>query len=421
MLDVPGFGDTRGVDQDVKNADLIVNSLKDLNYINAVMLITKGTQSRSTAMFEYVLARLASVLPGKVSDHIVLMLTFCKRKYDVSKSFPKESFKHLLGIENFRNRLFTVENPFCWYQNYIKYGSAVSADLTDVAKLYEDAKKTSIDKMWHSMVLNFDSLPTRHFVELQMARLHLEGALTSILQALRKWLDKSKRLEGIKEEVAAAQASKEGLAPFVNHIQKVKAARFKDVGESTKTTLCRGENGKGDCHCNCHENCRLDFCDGGLAISGCLCFGGAERAMYCKKCKHDRFQHYHAHKKWILVTEVEPLVNESAKRELEKASSVFEKKKILLKEINEQISEIGDRIEAKVAELPGLTSTYESLGMVRSFEAFLQAQQNFFKHVIENQDSTPRILSSLQDGQFQVPSSAPSPIACFISSATSPP
>jgi predicted GTPase len=51
LLDTPGIGDTRGIEQDKKNMDNILAKLRSVGTLHGILILLKPNSSRLTVMF----------------------------------------------------------------------------------------------------------------------------------------------------------------------------------------------------------------------------------------------------------------------------------------------------------------------------------------------------------------------------------
>ena len=73
IIDTPGFGDTRGVDQDQINIKHISNYISQLSHIDAICFLLKPNESRMTIFFRLCFTQLFSLLGPDTYRN----LTFC--------------------------------------------------------------------------------------------------------------------------------------------------------------------------------------------------------------------------------------------------------------------------------------------------------------------------------------------------------
>jgi hypothetical protein len=79
FLDTPGMGDTRGVEQDEKNMQCILEAVESLGGLSAVIIIINGVATRMTSSITNVIKKMRNNLPDAVLDTVIVALTNCKK------------------------------------------------------------------------------------------------------------------------------------------------------------------------------------------------------------------------------------------------------------------------------------------------------------------------------------------------------
>ncbi|KAE9554901.1 hypothetical protein FO519_001866 [Halicephalobus sp. NKZ332] len=75
FVDVPGFGDTRGLDQDTENSSLIVNAIRDIGELHMVLIFMKSTDRVLTLEVTYCLNECLAKLHVENIDQIGFVIT----------------------------------------------------------------------------------------------------------------------------------------------------------------------------------------------------------------------------------------------------------------------------------------------------------------------------------------------------------
>ena len=114
VVDTPGFGDSRGIEEDERNVHRIIDALKEEEYLNCVCLIINGRQHRMSAMLRYVLTEVTSILPREIVSNVIVVFTNTANPLDLN--FDPNSLKAFFGREIEDSRIFCIENPYCKLQ-----------------------------------------------------------------------------------------------------------------------------------------------------------------------------------------------------------------------------------------------------------------------------------------------------------------
>ncbi|CAB4492071.1 unnamed protein product [Rhizophagus irregularis] len=75
LIDTPGIGDTRGLDQDKKNFENILKYISHHRYLNGICILLKPNNSRLTVIFRFCIQELLSHLHRNAKDNIVFCFT----------------------------------------------------------------------------------------------------------------------------------------------------------------------------------------------------------------------------------------------------------------------------------------------------------------------------------------------------------
>ena len=75
LIDTPGVGDTRGVEQDDFNFEDILSYISHFKEIHCICILLKPNNARITVTFEYCIKQLLSHLQKSASNNIVFLFT----------------------------------------------------------------------------------------------------------------------------------------------------------------------------------------------------------------------------------------------------------------------------------------------------------------------------------------------------------
>lgn len=75
LIDTPGMGDVRGIDQDNINVDNILSFVGRLKQLHAICFLLKPNNARSTVMFEFCMKQLMSRLHKSACANIMFIFT----------------------------------------------------------------------------------------------------------------------------------------------------------------------------------------------------------------------------------------------------------------------------------------------------------------------------------------------------------
>ena len=136
VIDTPGFGDSRGMNEDKWNVRKIIDTLKEEEYLNCVCLIINGRRSRMGATLRYVLTKIASILPREIVENVIVVFTNTAGPRYLS--FNPKSLQPFFGREIEPERIFCIENPYCRFEK----AKQLQEMLPSLKKSFEDTSRT---------------------------------------------------------------------------------------------------------------------------------------------------------------------------------------------------------------------------------------------------------------------------------------
>ena len=137
IIDTPGFGDSRGIEQDKENIQKVISCIKEEKYINCVCLVINGRLSRNTADLKYVLTQIASILPRAISNNLIVVFTNTAKEFDLNFDLDELNNTYF-GKQIDTDRVaFCIENPYCILDKARKRRGQISDD-----KIVEKLKKS---------------------------------------------------------------------------------------------------------------------------------------------------------------------------------------------------------------------------------------------------------------------------------------
>lgn len=181
IIDTPGLGDSRGLEQDNKFLDHVISRLKAEKFINCICLIINGQQTQLGMTSKYVFAEITAFLPREVVNNVIVVITNTSNPCDVS--FDLIELQTLLGKPIIDN-LFYIENPYCHltkvkHSKLDKFSVAVVAEV--LQKHFREANRM-LDNMW-STIKCFGGVCTKSFVRTYSKRHEIEGIFQTLIES----------------------------------------------------------------------------------------------------------------------------------------------------------------------------------------------------------------------------------------------
>lgn len=147
LIDVPGIGDTRGLNQDKENVDEIMDFIAKFDHIHAICVVMKSNQTRLTDTFSYCLMEILSRVHESAAKNVLFLFTYARASmYSVGDTYgplkklldglskpsttsPLIQFKRTLDMELTEDRMYFFDNEGFRTACAIKKGLAYDADV----------------------------------------------------------------------------------------------------------------------------------------------------------------------------------------------------------------------------------------------------------------------------------------------------
>ena len=357
IIDTPGFNDSRGFEQDKKNTEAILHALKDAGHINCVCLIVNGRSSRSNVSLKYVFTSITSIMPIKIVNKTIVILTNCEEIFDAS--FDAEILQEYFGKKIPSTNIFYIENPYCKYTRvkmHPKYMPSIAASFQKTFKVLNDI---------HEVIKGFKPVYTHEFVKVYMKKEEVE---LKILNILVEYDEQNRLQKCIKDQEKEIECALENQKLYEDYstTQVIKHCNMVSTNKQ-HNTLC----GAPGCYSNCHKPCRLDMSFKKEVLQKCKAFNGDRK---CKECGHPYTQHFHAREKYVHHTENKCLINQDKKEQFVNAQSMQERADVLKAGYQDQLLECMKVKNQLSKELIYVISEFESCSISRNFAMVLENQ-----------------------------------------------
>ncbi|GES75094.1 P-loop containing nucleoside triphosphate hydrolase [Rhizophagus clarus] len=150
LIDTPGIGDTRGLDQDKKNFENILKYISHHRYLNGICILLKPNNSRLTIIFRFCIQELLSHLHRNAKDNIVFCFTNARgtfyRPGDTLPPLKKqlEELKTRSGVEI----KVSQETIYCFDNESFRFLAAIK----EPGILFTDADEKNFSESWKKSV-----------------------------------------------------------------------------------------------------------------------------------------------------------------------------------------------------------------------------------------------------------------------------
>ena len=144
LIDTPGMGDTRGLDQDDRNMEHILSFINHFSHLNAICILLKPNESRLNVVLRSYFSRLVGFLGEHVRDNIVFCFTNTRLTFSASVN-TGPFLKKMLQSHSIKDIPFGKINTFCFDNRTFRYLIArmKKIEFDDEKKEYEESGSTS--------------------------------------------------------------------------------------------------------------------------------------------------------------------------------------------------------------------------------------------------------------------------------------
>ena len=283
IIDTPGFGDTRGMEQDSENVRKIIQELQRIESINCVCLVINGRQGRLNAAIRYVFAEITTIIPREIMNNLIVVFTNTNDELELN--FDIGELNHYFQDTLTPNKIFYIENPYCRLDK-AKYKIQVSQRVSSNAtkNMVASFKAThAVLRQMHGTIRQFKQVCTYCFIALYEKKQEIEKKVLTILVRYDELEREDTRIREEQEKINAAIKQQQ---LYANYKTTQKFTRQKVVETKRHNTLC----GTPNCYSNCHVSCCLSKSFDKARFKSCAAMNNTE---YCTKCKHHYSHHFH--------------------------------------------------------------------------------------------------------------------------------
>ena len=128
LIDTPGMGDTRGIDQDMKNINHILSYVDHLTHLNAICFLLKPNTSRMNIFFRSCLQQLFTYLTPNAYQNISFCFTNTRSTF-YAPGDTAPILDRLLKEDQLTDIPFKKENTFCFDSESFQYLAALKQNV----------------------------------------------------------------------------------------------------------------------------------------------------------------------------------------------------------------------------------------------------------------------------------------------------
>lgn len=345
LYDTPGFGDTRGIEQDKENLLKILGAMSKFGTISGIIVVINGREARLHTVIKASLETLKGNIPDRLRDNVIVVFTNCNR---ITRNFQMASlYEYFTPSED---KVFYMDNSAFGSDPSSRVEEEMNQVLTDWANSIRTCSKI------HQCLTQMDALPAADIEIILEARDRMRGYMHEALGDFGNVQKVAKELENLQRLIQQQKVDRQTAS---NYTATVMVEVPEEVPANQNSTICMS------CSHMCHEPCYLNEIPdkGSTAFRGCACMGGTSNCRRCTgQCDHTH--HYHARKKVMKVQKPVERVIEDLKRKYDLLDS---------------------NIQSRTSELAGVTATINGIrhcitGLAAKLRNECESIQNICSH-----------------------------------------
>ncbi|RIA81663.1 hypothetical protein C1645_881488 [Glomus cerebriforme] len=151
LIDTPGVGDTRGIDQDKKNFENILNFISNYKFLNGICILLKPNNSRLNIVFRFCIQELLSHLHKSAKDNIVFCFTNTRGTFYLpGDTLPslKEQLKKLKECSKVEIKI-NKNTVYCFDNESFRFLAAINNNIKSIQRKehnFAESWKKSVDE-----------------------------------------------------------------------------------------------------------------------------------------------------------------------------------------------------------------------------------------------------------------------------------
>ena len=398
IIDTPGIGDSRGVEQDKKNFDSILAHIAHIKEIHGICILLKPNNARLTVIFRFCIQQLLAHLHKDAARNIVFCFTHARGNFyrpgDTLPALRKELIDRNVDIELDRSNMFCFDSEAFRFLACIKEGIEFPKEDFEVfASSWTRAVQETERMLEHIKTLS----PHRVRNTLSM-----NDARTKVVAISRPLAEMSVAIQRNIRMAKEAQM-KAQLADFeaMNFAQQLQVEgvdlEFKQLGYPR--TVCthadcieyiaagrdnlQQVNYRQHCHPHCHLAGVPTETVGDSKLQSCKAMSPDHN---CWQCGHS--YKMHMHRTYDLVTVKRSFISAEVQAKIKEKKDTKSKNEAAVYEMNKLIKEF----ETEQKEVLRISATYGSFLKDAALIPYNDAVGDYLDMTIKQEEEKPAIL-----------------------------
>jgi energy-coupling factor transporter ATP-binding protein EcfA2 len=366
IVDSPGFGDNRGLDQDKANVKTLIDFLKTRNSIHGICIVINGKETRSHSSLQLALTQLSSVVPVNALQNLFVLYTQCSSPYH--RTFQPQVIAEKLQVDAKaleEGYSFCLDNPMGFLKNVRSMG-------VELKKRDRLALQSSVDICLVTMedfiefVGKLPPTPTKAFAELYDNQRNIEASLAAAFVNYEASMESERKKKKLRQRLAQHEMTAKQQEMLV---EQAKIPQWTLSRSDTMNTLCLFvPKGGTQCHSNCHISCELSQLEtGSPSFKKCKAF---DNSPTCKECEHSSSSHFHTYQQWESATLLTPELLDGLQTALQSLAGRQEK----LRQVEEDLAAMKSKIDDCQEALAQALTAFQQQATAPAWSYVLQNQ-----------------------------------------------
>lgn len=352
IIDTPGYGDVKGVNQDIIITQKISAFIKDnLKYINAIFFVVRSSSARLTPTQKYIFHSILDLFGEDVMSNFIALLTFSDGESpQVAAALKEPGSGYDIIIPK-------VEKP--WY--YQLNNSAISSRKNNTFTTnFWNLGMNSLNKLI-ARIEKLSIKPLDQTKEVINKRKKLESLIECLQLKLQKALD---NVSLCKQEYKIINDLEKDIKDSENYTREIENVKMRtvQVPEGSHTTTCLY------CNTTCHKIC---YIKGDNEKYNCSAMYNGFCQVCNNKCKWDQHKNTPYYYESYIVKEIITL--KELQKKYNDSSSKANEKKNLLNNIKTQIKNLNKECIETQEEI---TNTINILRKIALNKEILSAEEH---------------------------------------------
>ena len=303
LIDTPGIGDTRGVEQDKKNFESILSHISNFKDLHAILILLKPNSARLTIMFEFCIKELLVYLHKDAARNII----FCYTNTRGTFYKPGDTLPTLKEMVNKSNLELNTKNNFCFDNEAFRFLACLQNGIT-----FTNQEKAAFSQSWEIAtnttyrLFDYVMTLTPHKIESTMSLNNARRIIGLMSRPMSEMTENIvKNIETLEDHKKKIKDLDDKAVDLEKNLRvNITTLEFKELGYP-RTVCTNGKCietifdeqamvSKKNYKQQCHPHCYLKGIEvnnvGFEGLRGCAAMGGSE---FCQKCGHSYKEHMH--------------------------------------------------------------------------------------------------------------------------------